>query len=153
MLLEILVSSLVYIIMARMLHTMIRVGDLQRSIKFYTECLGMRLLRQWDYKEDEFTLAFLGFGTEKETTVLELTYNYGVTSYEHGSAYGHIAIGVDDVKSVVSELKKKNVEVDYEDEIGFMAFVVDPDGYRIELLNEKMMIAKAEKQMKEQGTA
>ncbi|EPY31304.1 lactoylglutathione lyase [Strigomonas culicis] len=139
--------------MPRLLHTMIRVGDLQRSIDFYTQRLGMKLLRTWDMKEDEFTLAFLGYGTELESTVLELTYNYGQTSYEHGGAYGHIAIGVEDVKATMAELKKHNVPVDYEDDEGFMAFIVDPDGYYIELLNEKMMCDKAAKQMKEQGTA
>eukprot|EP00796_Vickermania_ingenoplastis_P005322 gene5322-3824_t len=136
----------------RFLHTMVRVGDLDRSIKFYTECLGMKFLRKWDYPEDEYTLAFLGFGTELDSTVLELTYNYGVTSYEHGGAYGHIAIGIDDVKKTVSEMKAKNIPVDYEDDRGFMAFIRDPDGYQIELLNNKMMVEKAEKQMKEQGT-
>lgn len=132
---------------------MIRVGDLDRSIKFYTENLGMKFLRKWDYPEDEYTLAFLGFGTEMETAVLELTYNYGVQSYEHGGAYGHIAIGVDDVKKLITELKAKNVPVDYEDDKGFMAFIRDPDGYQIEFLNEKMMMEKAQRQMKEQGTA
>lgn len=136
----------------RLLHTMIRVGDLDRSIKFYTECVGMKFLRKCDYPEDEFTLVFLGFGTEMDSTVLELTYNYGVKSYEHGGAYGHIAIAVDDVKKAISELKAKNIPVDYEDDRGFMAFIRDPDGYQIELLNEKMMLEKAEKQMKDQGT-
>lgn len=137
----------------RMLHTMIRVGDLDRSIAFYTERLGMKLLRKWDMPEDKYTLAFLGYDTEKNSTVLELTYNYGTTSYTHGEAYGHIAIGVDDVKGMVAELRQHNVPIDYEDDSGFMAFVVDPDGYYIELLNEKQMIAKSERQMKEQGTA
>lgn len=136
----------------RILHSMIRVGDLDRSIKFYTEALGMKFLRKWDYPEDEFTLAFLGYGTEKDSTVLELTYNYGKKTYEHGGAYGHMAIGVDDVKQTVTELKEKGVPVDYEDDRGFMAFIRDPDGYEIELLNEKMMVEKAEKQMKDQGT-
>lgn len=136
----------------RILHSMIRVGDLDRSIKFYTECIGMKFLRKWDYPEDEYTLAFLGFGTEMDSTVLELTYNYGVKSYEHGGAYGHIAIAVDDVKKSISELKAKNIPVDYEDDKGFMAFIRDPDGYQIELLNEKMMLEKAERQMREQGT-
>ncbi|GET92819.1 glyoxalase i [Leishmania tarentolae] len=137
----------------RMLHTMIRVGDLDRSIKFYTERLGMKVLRKWDVPQDKYTLVFLGYGPEKNSTVLELTYNYGVTSYEHGEAYGHIAIGVDDVKALVADMRKHDVPIDYEDESGFMAFVVDPDGYYVELLNEKMMMEKAETDMKEQGTA
>lgn len=136
----------------RLLHTMIRVGDLDRSINFYTQRLGMTLLRKWDVPEDKYTLAFLGFGTELDSTVLELTYNYGVTSYEHGGAYGHIAIGVDDVKGLVAELKTHNVPIDYEDASGFMAFLVDPDGYYIELLDQQKMMAKARVQMKEQGT-
>ncbi|KAG5466340.1 hypothetical protein LSCM4_01488 [Leishmania orientalis] len=137
----------------RMLHTMIRVGDLDRSVKFYTERLGMTLLRKWDVPEEEYTLVFLGYGTEMNSTVLELTYNYGVTSYKHGEGYGHVAIGVEDVKALVAEMRQHDVPVDYEDESGFMAFVVDPDGYKIELLNEKMMMIKAESDMKEQGTA
>ncbi|CAD2216730.1 lactoylglutathione lyase [Angomonas deanei] len=139
--------------MPRLLHTMIRVGNLDRSIKFYTERLGMRLLRKWDVPEDKYTLVFLGYGTEKEGTVLELTYNYGVSSYKHDEAYGHIAIGVDDVKALVEDCRKHDVPIDYEDETGFMAFVVDPDGYYIELLDEKKMVEKSERQMKEQGTA
>ncbi|KAG5492178.1 hypothetical protein GH5_01085 [Leishmania sp. Ghana 2012 LV757] len=137
----------------RMLHTMIRVGDLDRSVKFYTERLGMTLLRKWDVPEEEYTLVFLGYGAEMNSTVLELTYNYGVTSYKHGEGYGHVAIGVEDVKALVAEMRQHDVPVDYEDESGFMAFVVDPDGYKIELLNEKMMMIKAESDMKEQGTA
>lgn len=133
-----------------MLHTMVRVGDLERSIKFYTEQLGMTLLRTWDVPEDEYTLAFLGYGDETETTVLELTYNYGVTKYDHGGAYGHICIGVEDVKALVTELKAKHTEITYESEDGFMAFLVDPDGYSIELLNEAMMMDKARKDYAEQ---
>nr|AAU87880.1 glyoxalase I [Leishmania donovani] len=137
----------------RMLHTMIRVGDLDRSIKFYTERLGMKVLRKWDVPQDKYTLVFLGYGPEMSSTVLELTYNYGVTSYKHDEAYGHIAIGVEDVKELVADMRKHDVPIDYEDESGFMAFVVNPDGYYIELLNEKMMMEKAEADMKEQGTA
>lgn len=136
-----------------MLHTMIRVGDLERSINFYTQRLGMRFLRKWDFPENKYTLVFLGFDTEKNSTVLELTYNYGVTSYKHDEAYGHIAIGVEDVKAVVADMRKHDVPIDYEDDDGFMAFVVDPDGYYIELLNTEKMISKAEAMMKEQGTA
>ncbi|KEG15186.1 lactoylglutathione lyase-like protein [Trypanosoma grayi] len=132
---------------------MIRVGDLERSIKFYTEALGMRLLRKWDCPADKFTLAFLGYGTESETAVLELTYNYDQTEYKHGEAYGHIAIGVEDVKEEVERLKKMNVPIDYDSGDGFMAFIVDPDGYYIELLNTKQMVKRAEEHMKEQGTS
>lgn len=134
----------------RMLHTMIRVGDLQRSIDFYTEKLGMTLLRTWDVPDEEYTLAFLGYGTEMETTVLELTYNYGKSKYDHGSAYGHICIGIEDVKRATKFLKENNVEVTYESDDGFMAFLEDPDGYSIELLNEKMMMEKAQKDYDEQ---
>ena len=81
----------------RMLHTMLRVGNLEKSIKFYTEILGMKVLRQHDFPEGQFTLAFVGYGDEKDHTVLELTYNYGVESYDMGSAFGHIALGVPDV--------------------------------------------------------
>lgn len=138
--------------MPRMLHTMLRVGSLERSIAFYTTHLGMRLLRTWDNPEEKFTLAFLGYGTEAETTVLELTYNYGQEKYEHGGAYGHICIGVDDVDADVTRLRAAGVEIDYHSDDGFMAFIVDPDGYYIELLNEKRMLDKAATDMKEQGT-
>ena len=134
-----------------MLHTMLRVGNLQRSIDFYTEKLGMRLLRTWDNPAERFTLAFLGYGTEAETTVLELTYNYEVDKYEHGGAYGHICIGVEDVDAEVERMKGLGVTIDYHSDDGFMAFIVDPDGYYIELLNEKRMIDKANQDMKEQS--
>lgn len=128
----------------RILHSMIRVGDLDRSINFYTERLGMKFLRKSDHPDEEYTLVFLGYGTEKDSTVLELTYNYGVSSYDHGQAYGHIAIAVDDVHKAVAELKENNIPIDYQDDRGFMAFIRDPDGYQIELLNEKMMLKNAE---------
>ena len=139
--------------MARFLHTMLRVGNLERSIQFYTTHLGMKLLRTWDNPEEKFTLVFLGFGTEENTTVLELTYNYGQEKYEHGGAYGHICIGVDDVDKEVARMREAGVPIDYHSDDGFMAFVVDPDGYYIELLNEKRMVAQANAAMKEQGTA
>jgi lactoylglutathione lyase len=132
---------------------MLRVGNLERSIEFYTTHLGMKLLRTWDNPTEKFTLVFLGYGSEAEATVLELTYNYGQESYEHGGAYGHICIGVDDVDADVVRLRAAGVPIDYHSDDGFMAFVVDPDGYYIELLNEKQMIDKATKDMKEQGTA
>lgn len=139
--------------MPRLLHTMLRVGNLERSIQFYTTHLGLKLLRTWDNPAEEFTLAFLGYGTEAESTVIELTYNYGKDKYEHGGAYGHICIGVEDVDADVTRLRAAGVEIDYHSDDGFMAFIVDPDGYYIELLNENRMVSKALKDMKEQGTA
>ena len=125
----------------RMLHTMLRVGDLQRSIKFYTEVLGMKLLRTSDYPEGEFTLAFVGYGNEYDNTVLELTYNYGKESYEMGSAFGHLAIEVDDIYAECEAVKAKGCKVVRE--AGPMksgtlviAFVEDPDGYKIEFIQK-----------------
>ena len=126
----------------RILHTMLRVGDLQRSIDFYTRVLGMRLLRQNDYPEGKFTLAFLGYGAEQENTVLELTYNWGVTEYEVGSGFGHIAIEVDDVYAATEAIRSQGGKILRE--AGPMnagstiiAFVEDPDGYQIELLGAR----------------
>jgi len=123
----------------RMLHTMLRVGNLERSIKFYTEVLGMEVLRQNDFPEGKFTLAFVGYGTESESTVLELTYNYGVESYEMGKAYGHIAIEVDDAYKACELVKNAGGKVMRE--AGPMlhgstviAFVQDPDGYNVEFI-------------------
>lgn len=113
----------------------------------------MKLLRTWDNPEEKFTLVFLGYGPEESNTVLELTYNYGQEKYEHGGAYGHICIGVDDVDAEVAKMREAGVPIDYHSDDGFMAFVVDPDGYYIELLNEKRMIEKANADMKTQGTA
>ena len=110
----------------------------------------MTLLRTCDFPEDAFTLAFIGYGDEMESTLLELTYNYGVTKYEHGGAYGHICIGVKDVKEAVSAPKSAEVEITYESDDGFMAFLVDPDGYSIELLNECMMMEKVRTDYEEQ---
>ncbi len=129
--------------MPRLLHTMLRVGDLKRSVDFYTKALGMKFLRTCDFPEETYTLVFLGFGPETETAVIELTYNYGVTKYEHGGAYGHICIGVPDVKAAVETLKAFGAEITYESDDGFMAFTKDPDGYQIELLNEGMMMDQA----------
>lgn len=124
----------------RLLHTMIRVGDLERSLRFYTEVLGMQLLRQMDFPEGKFTLAFVGYGHEAQHTVLELTYNYGVEKYELGNAFGHIAIEVDDVYQAVEQIRTAGGKVVRE--AGPMlhgstviAFVEDPDGYKIELLS------------------
>ncbi|MDC9714376.1 MAG: lactoylglutathione lyase [Gammaproteobacteria bacterium] len=125
----------------RILHTMLRVGDLDKSIAFYTEVLGMHLLRQKDYPKGEFTLAFLGYGSEAENTALELTYNWGKNNYEIGAGFGHIAINVKDVYQAVISAKEQGVKVVREagpmnagDTI--VAFLKDPDGYEIELLSK-----------------
>ena len=126
----------------RILHTMLRVGDLDRSIKFYTDVLEMRLQRRRDFPDGKFTLAFLGYADESESAVLELTYNWGVDKYEIGTGYGHIAIAVDDAKRACEEVKKRGGKVTRE--AGPMkhgstviAFVEDPDGYKIELIERK----------------
>lgn len=126
----------------RILHTMLRVGDLPRSIAFYTEVLEMKLLRQHDYPEGRFTLAFVGHQAEKEGAVIELTYNYGVGEYELGTGYGHIAIEVDDAAEACERARRKGGKVTRE--AGPMkhgstviAFVEDPDGYKIEFIQRK----------------
>ncbi|MCC7516221.1 MAG: lactoylglutathione lyase [Pseudomonadales bacterium] len=124
----------------RLLHTMLRVTDLARSIAFYTEVLGMTLLRQKDYPDGQFTLAFLGYGAEADNTVIELTYNWGVHQYEQGNAYGHIAIEVDDVYAATEAMRAKGATILREPgpmKAGttVLAFLEDPDGYRIELLS------------------
>lgn len=126
----------------RILHTMLRTGDLDRSIAFYTEILGMRLLRQQDYPDGKFTLAFLGYGEESDNTVIELTYNWGVDSYELGSGYGHIAIEVDDVYHAADAIKAQGGKILREAGpmnagTTIIAFVEDPDGYAIELIGRK----------------
>ena len=123
----------------RMLHTMIRVGNLERSIEFYTEVLGMKLLRQKEYPEGEFTLAFVGYGEESETAVIELTYNWGTDKYDLGNGFGHIALGVDDIYATCDEIKKRGGKVTREPGpmkhgTTVIAFVEDPDGYKIELI-------------------
>lgn len=123
----------------RMLHTMLRVGDLQKSIDFYQQVMGMKLLRQKDYPKGEFTLAFLGYGDEENHTVLELTYNWGVSEYELGTGYGHIAIEVADVYQAVEEAKKRGAKILREAGpmnagTTIIAFLEDPDGYQIELI-------------------
>jgi len=125
--------------MMRLLHTMIRVGDLERSIAFYTEVLGMRLLRRKDYPDGRFTLAFVGYGEESEGAVIELTYNWGTDKYELGNAFGHIAIGVEDIYKTCEQIKKRGGKVVREPGpmkhgATVIAFVEDPDGYRLELI-------------------
>lgn len=123
----------------QLLHTMLRVGNLEESLKFYTEVLGMKLLRQKDYPDGKFTLAFVGYGDESDTTVLELTYNWGVEQYNLGDAYGHIAIGVDDIYGTCEEIKARGGKVSREPGpmkhgSTVIAFVQDPDGYKVELI-------------------
>ena len=123
----------------RLLHTMLRVGDLERSLAFYTEVLGMRLLRRKDYPSGRFTLAFVGYGDESDHTVLELTHNWDTSSYEIGSGYGHIALGVDDIQGVCVAICEKGGRVVREPGpmkhgSTVIAFVEDPDGYKVELI-------------------
>ncbi|MCF6211769.1 MAG: lactoylglutathione lyase [Gammaproteobacteria bacterium] len=123
----------------RILHTMLRVGDLERSIRFYTEVLGMQLLRRSDYPEGKFTLAFLGYGDEAANTVLELTYNWDVDHYDPGTAFGHIAIEVDDVYQATEAIKVRGGKIirdagPMNAGSTIIAFVTDPDGYEIELI-------------------
>ena len=126
----------------RLLHTMLRVGDLQRSVKFYTETLGMKLLRTTDRPEQKYSLAFVGYGSEDSTAVLELTYNYGVDKYEMGGAFGHIAIGVPDVAGACNKVRSAGGKVTREPGpvkggTSVIAFVEDPDGYKIEFIQRK----------------
>ena len=123
----------------RLLHTMLRVGNLEESLKFYCEVLGMKLLRRKDYPGGEFTLAFVGYGEESDNTVLELTHNWGVSKYELGDAYGHIALGVDDIYATCEEIKNCGSKVVREPGpmkhgSTVIAFVEDPDGYKVELI-------------------
>jgi len=126
----------------RILHTMLRVADLERSIKFYTEVLGMKLLRKKDYPDGKFTLAFIGYGDESENTVIELTYNWDTDSYDLGNGYGHIALEVDDVYEATEEIRKcgGNILRDagpMNAGTTVISFVEDPDGYPIELIGKK----------------
>ena len=123
----------------RILHTMLRVGDLQRSIDFYTQVLGMKVLRQTENPEYKYTLAFLGYGSNPDHAELELTYNHGEHSYEMGTAYGHIAISVDDAYKACADVKKAGGNVTREagpvkGGSTVIAFVTDPDGYKIEFI-------------------
>lgn len=126
----------------RILHTMIRVGDLQKSIAFYTEVLGMKLLRQKDYPEGKFTLAFVGYSHEADQTVLELTHNWDTSSYDLGSGFGHIALEVEDVYQAADEIRRRGGKILREAGpmnagTTIIAFVEDPDGYQIELIGKK----------------
>lgn len=126
----------------RLLHTMIRSGDLDRSIAFYTDVLGMKLLRRKDYPEGKFTLAFVGYGDEASNSVIELTYNWGVSNYEMGNAFGHLAIEVEDVYAACDLIRQKGGRILREAGpmnagTTIIAFVADPDGYSIELIGRK----------------
>ena len=126
----------------RLLHTMLRVGDLDKSIDFYTRILGMTLLRRSDYPDGKFTLAFVGYGPESAHAVIELTYNWGVDHYELGTAFGHIALEVDDATAACNTLKAAGGKVVREagpmkHGTTVIAFVEDPDGYKIELIQRK----------------
>ena len=126
----------------RLLHTMLRVGDLDTSIDFYTGVLGMQLLRLKDYPDGRFTLAFVGYGEESDNTVIELTYNWDTDHYDTGTGYGHIAIEVDDVYKAVEELRSRGVKVIREAGpmnagTTILAFIEDPDGYQVELLGKR----------------
>lgn len=123
----------------RILHTMLRVGNLERSLEFYTGVLGMKLLRRHDYPEGKFTLAFVGYQPETEGAVLELTYNWGVESYDLGTAYGHIALAVPDAYKACEEIRARGGKVVREagpmkHGTTVIAFVEDPDGYKVELI-------------------
>ncbi len=131
----------------RVLHTMIRVGDLDRSLRFYTDVLGMQLLRKKDYPDGKFTLAFIGYGPESEQAVIELTYNWGTDKYDLGNGFGHIALEVDDAYKACADIKARGGKVTRE--AGPMkhgstviAFIEDPDGYKIELIQRGTQGAK-----------
>ena len=125
----------------RLLHTMLRVGDLERSLAFYTGVLGMRLLRRKDYPGGRFTLAFVGYGDERDHTVLELTHNWDTPAYDLGTGYGHIAIGVDDIQATCAAIKERGGRVVREPGpmkhgSTVIAFVEDPDGWKVELIQQ-----------------
>jgi lactoylglutathione lyase len=126
----------------KILHTMLRVGDLQRSVKFYTEALDMKLLRTTDRPEQKYSLAFVGYDTEDRAAVLELTYNYGVSRYDLGGAFGHVAVGVPDVKQACDKVRSLGGKVTREPGpvkggTSVIAFVEDPDGYKIEFIESR----------------
>ncbi len=124
------------------LHTMLRVGNLEKSLQFYCEILGMKLIRQKDYPGGKFTLAFVGYGDESENAVIELTYNWGTEKYDLGNGYGHIALGVNDIYSACDKIKAQGGNVVREPGpmkhgSTVIAFVEDPDGYKVELIQTK----------------
>ena len=126
----------------RILHTMLRVGNLERSVKFYTEVLGMKLLRTTDRPEQKYSLSFVGYDSEDQTAVLELTYNYGIDKYDLGAAFGHIAIEIPDVAQACEAVRAKGGTVTREagpvkGGTTVIAFVTDPDGYKIEFIERK----------------
>lgn len=126
----------------RILHTMLRVGDMQRSIDFYTKVMGMQLLRTTDRPEQKYSLAFVGYGNEATDAVLELTYNHGVDAYDLGSAFGHVAIGVDDVAATCERIRAAGGTITrapgpVKGGSTVIAFVQDPDGYKIELIQTR----------------
>ena len=123
----------------RLLHTMLRIKDLEESLKFYCDILGMKLLRQKDYPGGEFTLAFVGYGDESDNSVIELTYNWGVDSYDLGDAYGHIALGVHDIYGTCEKIREQGGNITREPGpmkhgTTVIAFVEDPNGYKVELI-------------------
>lgn len=125
----------------KMLHTMFRVGDLEKSLDFYTRVLGMRLLRKHDYPEGKFTLAFVGYGPEESNTVIELTHNWDTPKYDLGNGFGHIALGVEDIHATCDAIRKAGGKVVREPGpmkhgTTVIAFVEDPDGYRVELIQQ-----------------
>jgi lactoylglutathione lyase len=126
----------------RMLHTMLRVGDLEKSLRFYCDVLGMKLLRKKDYPDGKFTLAFVGYGDERDHTVIELTHNWDTERYDLGNAYGHVALGVPDIYATCDQLRSRGAKIVREPGpmkhgTTHIAFVEDPDGYKIELIQEK----------------
>ena len=126
----------------RILHTMLRVGDLERSLDFYTRVLGMQLLRRNDYPEGRFTLAFVGFGPEDTHPALELTHNWDTQAYELGTGYGHVALGVEDIQATCEKLRQAGARIVREPGpmkhgTTVIAFVEDPDGYRVELIEQR----------------
>ena len=136
----------------RLLHTMLRVNNLEESLKFYCNVLGMKLLRQTDYPGGEFTLAFVGYGDESDNTVLELTYNWNTNKYDLGNAYGHIALGVDDIYSTCREIKAQGGKITREPGpmkhgSTVIAFLEDPNGYKVELIQLSIHSSNSEKEV------
>lgn len=126
----------------KMLHTMLRVGNLEKSLQFYCQVLGMKLLRRKDYPDGKFTLAFVGYGDESDNTVIELTYNWETDKYDLGNAYGHIALGVKDIYGTCAEITLKGGKIvrppgAMKHDTTIIAFIEDPDGYKVELIQIK----------------